>query len=174
METASAYFGEPILKAAYYIEDAFNKTREEVAEFFAACVEDIFKNIPPRALAPETLRNLADRGCIIHLITHRDTKYRATTEQWLQRHGIPYDSLTMSSNGRGYSKKERCQELGVQFFVDDKLENAEEVASSGIYTLLFHASHNAHRSSNLTSVRSWQEVGQHIDFFLAQQYRQAR
>jgi len=131
LETASTYFGEPIQKAAYHVEEAFNKTREEVEEFFQACIEEIFTSVPVRDYAPETLRALAERGGIIHLITHRDTRHRQITETWLRRHGIPYHSLTMCPTGYGYSKKERCLELGVQFFVDDKLENAEEVASSG-------------------------------------------
>jgi uncharacterized HAD superfamily protein len=174
LETASTYFGEPIQKAAYHVEEAFNKTREEVEEFFQACIEEIFTSVPVRDYAPETLRALAERGGIIHLITHRDTRHRQITETWLRRHGIPYHSLTMCPTGYGYSKKERCLELGVQFFVDDKLENAEEVAAAGIYTLLFHASHNAGRPTKVPLVKDWREVARHIDFFLDQRQRQAR
>jgi len=156
------------------VEEAFNKTRAEVEEFFAACIHDIFTNVPAREGAAQTLRSLADRGCSIHLITHRDERHRQVTEDWLRRHGFVYDSLTMCSTGTGYSKKEACLELGVQFFVDDKLENAQEVAASGIYTLLFFASHNAQRPNDLPLVKNWTEVSEHIEFFLNQRQRQAR
>jgi len=174
LEAASAYFGEPMIKRAYNVEEAFNKTREQVMEFFDACIETIFNTVPVRDQAAQTLRILAERGCLVHLITHRDTRHRQITENWLQRHGIPYHSLSMCPTGFGYSKRDRCLELGVQFFVDDKLENAEEVASSGIYTLLFHASHNAMRPTNLPLVKNWREIGEHIDLFLEQRRRQAR
>src|SRR5690606_14088569 len=106
LQAASAYFGEPILRPAYNVEEAFNKTRAEVEEFFAACIHDIFTNVPAREGAAQTLRSLADRGCSIHLITHRDERHRQVTEDWLRRHGFVYDSLTMCSTGTGYSKKE--------------------------------------------------------------------
>lgn len=156
------------------MEDAFNKTRDEVEEFFASCIEGIFTTVPPREGAPETLRALHEQGYIIHLITHRDERHRTVTESWLARHGFPYHSLTMCPTGQGYSKKARCLELGVQFFVDDKLENAQEVAASGIYTLLFYASHNARRPNDLPLVKNWEEIGEHIHFFLNQPQRQAR
>ncbi|MGI6674238.1 MAG: 5' nucleotidase, NT5C type [Limnochordia bacterium] len=174
LQAASAYFGEPILKAAYDIEEAFNKTREEVNQFFASCMDQIFASVPVREQAAETLRRLSDQGCLVHLITHRYEAYRAVTEDWLKRNRIPFHSLTMCSDGSGYSKKERCLELGVQFYVDDKLENAEEVAGSGIYTLLFYASHNARRPTTVPLVRDWREIAEHIDFFLNQRQRQVR
>lgn len=174
LEAASEYFGEPMTKPAYYIEDAFNKTREEVHEFFDACIESIFTNVPARDHAADTLRSLTEQGSLVHLITARDERHRQTTEKWLERHGIPYHSLTMSPIHGRYSKGKRCLELGVQFFVDDKVENALEVADCGIYTLLFHASHHAGRRTNLPLVKDWLEVQQHIEFFLDQGRRQVR
>ena len=96
---ASAYFGEPMIKRAYNVEEAFNKTREQVMEFFDACIETIFNTVPVRDQAAQTLRTLAERGCLVHLITHRDTRHRQITENWLQRHGIPYHSLSMCPTG---------------------------------------------------------------------------
>ena len=172
LEEASKYFGEPILKHAYYIEDAFNKTRAEVQRFFDARIDSIFNNVPAREHAAETLRGLANQGCIVHLITARDEQHREITENWLRKHNMPYHSLTMSPTNKSYSKGERCQELGVEFFVDDKVENAEDVASKGIYTVLYHASHNVGRQTSLPLVKSWLEVQKHIDFFCGQRLRQ--
>lgn len=166
LREASDYFGEPILKRAYYIEEAFNKTKGEVQEFFRARVSTIFQTVPVREHAAETLQNLRSRGHDIHLITARDEEYRQVTEDWLERHGIPYHSLSMRKDSERYSKGILCQQLGVGFFVDDKVENAEDTARLGVYTLLFHASHNLEANTSLPLVRSWREVRTHIELFL--------
>lgn len=175
LKAASEYFGEPIKRRSYYVEDAFDRTREEVEEFYKACIRQIFSTVPARELAGETLRSLEARGCTIHLITHRSENFREITETWLRQHRIPYHSLTMTSPNQGdYSKGQRCVELGVEFFVDDKFENAEEVAACGVYSLLFHASHNAGRSTHLPVVKDWQDVQEHIQFFFQERLRQVR
>jgi 5'(3')-deoxyribonucleotidase len=65
-----------------------------------------------------------------------------------------------------YSKGVLCQELQVGFFVDDKVENVEDISSKGIYTLLFHASHNREYKTSLPLVKNWLEVQRHITSFL--------
>lgn len=166
LQEASNYFGEPIVKRSYYIEDAFNKSKGEVQEFFRARVSTIFATVPVREDAAETLQGLFRRGHEIHLITARDNRYRQVTENWLQRHEIPYHSLSMSETSEAYSKGVLCQELGVHFFVDDKVENAEDTSRLGIYTLLFHASHNLHANTSVPLVKSWRDVQTHIELFL--------
>lgn len=174
LKEASAYFGQPILRRAYYIEDAFSKSRSEVQEFFKARLETIFKTVPPREHSAETIQGLFSRGCTVHLITARDERHRGVTENWLYRHNIPYHTLSMSPAHQSYSKGAKCQELGVEFFVDDKAENAEDVASRDIYTLLYHASHNRHHETSIPLVKSWLEVQAHIALFFEQRNRQAR
>ncbi|HBG01809.1 MAG TPA: hypothetical protein DDW87_09585, partial [Firmicutes bacterium] len=62
LQEASNYFGEPIVKRSYYIEDAFNKSKGEVQEFFRARVSTIFATVPVREDAAETLQGLFRRG----------------------------------------------------------------------------------------------------------------
>lgn len=174
LKEASKYFGEPILKRSYYIEEAFNKSKEEVQEFFKERINTIFSSVPVREHAVETIRDLAKRDCTIHLITAREERHRNITETWLNNHQIPYHSLTMSPVNQSYSKGKRCQELGVQFFVDDKIENAVDVANQDVYTLLFHASHNLNHQTGLPLVKSWLEVQEHIHLFFEKRLREAR
>lgn len=166
LKEASEYFGEPMVKRAYYIEDAFNKTKEEVHAFFAERIHDIFANVPIREHCAETLHELYEQGVTIHLITARDEEHRVITEAWLKKHNLPYHSLSMSPHRRSYSKGELCLKLGVEFFVDDKKENALDVASRGIYTLLYNASHNLGQQTGLPLVKSWLDVQKHIEGYL--------
>lgn len=155
-----------MLKPSFYIEEAFNKTPEEVQEFFRERMYTIFSTVPIRENCADVLQTLWDQGNTIHLITARDEAHRAITETWLKRHGLRYHSLHMSPPKQSYSKGELSAQLGVHFFVDDKKENAIDVASQGIYTLLYHASHNHDYKGTLPRVYNWQEVQEHIhDFF---------
>lgn len=173
LEEASAFFEEPIVKRAYYVEDAFNKTWAEVQKFFEARIETIFATAPVKDHSAQTLRDLKKRGCTIHLITARDEQHRAVTADWLHRHEIPYHTLSMSPPQQSYSKGELCKTLGVEFFVDDKIENAQDVASRGIYTLLFHASHNLDHKLPLPLVKDWLDVQHHIGLFFAKRLKLA-
>ncbi len=167
LREASAYFGVPLpKKRAYYIEEALDKSRAEVQEFFEARIDGILESVPIREHAGATLQDLHSIGHTVHLITARDERFRPITERWLQRHQVPYHSLFMSPPQQSYSKGSLCKELQVGFFVDDKIENALDTAGNGIYTLLFHASHNLHHSSALPLVKDWLEVQEHIGLFL--------
>jgi len=166
LQKAAEYFGQEMIRPSFYIEEAFDRTVEEVREFFAAKIDSIFASVPIRPHCAETLTKLWDQGCTIHLITARDEEHRQVTEAWLKKHEIPYHTLSMSPHKQSYSKGDRCVELGVDFFVDDKFENAHEVAERGIYTLLFHASHNRDRETTLPRVRSWLDINEHIDYLI--------
>jgi hypothetical protein len=165
---ASDYFGVPLpKKRAYYIEDAFGKSKGEVQEFFKARITTIFDQVPIREHAAETLQTLRDHNHTIHLITARDERFRSVTESWLKRNNVPYHTLFMSpSSKQSYSKGALCKELRVGFFVDDKVENVEDTARNGVYTLLFHASHNLDYKTSLPLVKDWLEVQGHIASFL--------
>jgi len=147
-------------KRTYYIEDAFQVSAEEVHRFFRARANHIFETVPIREQAAETLHHLKEIKHTVHLITARDERHRAITEEWLGRHRVPYDRLFMSPPKQTFSKGDLCKELKVGFFVDDKLENALETASQGIYTLLFQASHNAGSDHFLPLVKNW---GQYVN-----------
>ena len=167
LKEASEYFGVPLPeKRAYYIEDAFGISREEVLGFFRARVHKIYSEVPVREHVAETLQSLWNSGHTIHLITARDESSRDITEKWLRRHSLPYHSLYMHRSKQPFSKGTLCQELQVGFFVDDKVENALETAEKGIYTLLFHASHNRGFVAPLPLVKNWREIQRHINLWL--------
>jgi len=167
LQEASEFFGLPLPdKRAYYIEDVFGVSREEVHRFFNARANDILQKVPIREHAAETLQELQKDKHTIHLITARDERHRSLTEDWLKRHGVPYNQLFMSQPKQSYSKGALCQQLRVGFFVDDKVENALDTASHGIYTLLFHASHNLGKADSLPLVKDWLQVREHIELHL--------
>lgn len=94
---------------------AENDDGPRYAEFLAN-VEPLF--LPQRAIG--------------HIVTGRAEKYRPQTEAWLERHGVQFESLTMTPwemkaermaamreiGGRGGWKAGHAKRLGVEFFIE--------------------------------------------------------
>ncbi|HHY09856.1 MAG TPA: hypothetical protein GX528_04730, partial [Firmicutes bacterium] len=162
---AEEFFQRPIVKPSFYIEEAFDVTGEEAERFFCEMLETVYKTVAPRPHCARVLQKLQGFGAKIHLITARDERHRALTKRWLKKHEIPYDTLWMSPPDKSYCKGTKCLKLGVDLFVDDNLENAESAAGRGIFTLLFHASHNRDRPTSLPRVKDWLEIEAYIRSF---------
>lgn len=77
-----------------------------------------------------------------HIVTGRAEKYRAETEGWLARHGVQFQSLTMTpfhtkaermsamrhAGGRGGWKAEQARRLGVEMFIESCPKQAGIIA----------------------------------------------
>jgi len=162
---ASAYFNKPILKHSFYIDEALGVSPDELYDFLIAETIPILSSVPIRSECVPVLSQLSQAGHEIHLITAREEFLRPVTEDWLQRHGVPYTALHMGSDtGTSLSKGEKCRQLGVQFFVDDHYRNCLDTASRGVYTLLFNASHNRDWQCPpaIARVYNWLDIAQHI------------
>lgn len=166
LQKAAEYFEQEMIRPSFYIEEAFDRSVEEVQKFFQIQAESIMSSVPIRKNCSAVLAEFWSKGHTIHLITARDEEHRQLTKDWLAKHGLNYHELHMSPRGQSYSKGDRCRELGVHFFVDDKFENALDVAQHGIYTLLFNASHNHGKQTNLPRITSWSEIYDHVEFLL--------
>ena len=113
--------------------------------------------------AVEALAELSKENTI-HIITSKPEFLREETERWVQRY-FP-DMITsiqfmnhFHGNGTKRSKTETCRELGVQVFIDDSLEQARNVSSSGIPVLMPDAPWNQEKVGPLvTRVHSWTEI----------------
>lgn len=78
-----------------------------------------------------------------HIVTGRLEKYRGETVDWLNRHGVEFESLTMMQfaskaermagvrerwGGRGHWKAEQARRLGVEFFIESCPKQAAIIA----------------------------------------------
>src|SRR3546814_13047234 len=84
--------------------------------------------------------------------TGRAEKYRAETEAWLHRHGIQFESLTMTTwatkgermeamrsiGGRGAWKAGHAERLGVGMFIESCPKQAGHHAARGGIPVLWH------------------------------------
>ena len=77
---------------------------------------------------------------------------------------FPIQPLHMSpSLEEDYSKGERCDQLGVQFFVDDHYPNCIDTAESGrVYPLFPRLTTSISLAHLRLPVYNWREIAQHI------------
>jgi orotate phosphoribosyltransferase len=99
-------------------------------EEHAAEYEDFLANVRPRRIPSIPLRGI---------VTNRLERHRPETEAWLKRHGIQYDSLTMSPHptfaardqaGDSAERKAAAYQSdpSLQIFVESDDEQAREIA----------------------------------------------
>lgn len=77
--------------------------------------------------------NTAKREVAIpHIITSRDTRYRAPTARWLVSNAFFPATLFMGADDKGKA----CRGLGVTHFIEDSPDNAVALADAGIRVCL--------------------------------------
>jgi uncharacterized HAD superfamily protein len=77
--------------------------------------------------AVETVRAWHEAGHYIHVTSHRHDGSREATATWLERIGLPYDDLHVSSD-----KIARCKEIGIELLIDDSPVNLLAAVDAGI------------------------------------------
>lgn len=97
----------------------------------------------------------------LHFVTARDGKMTEVSLEWLQRHGIPMDSISLLGSP---NKVQRASELASDFFIEDSLDNAIQLAAAGFDVLLMDCNYNQTAlPPNVTRVHDWFEIGKIID-----------
>lgn len=102
----------------------------------------------------QALKEIVASGHSLHLITarfpHGGQTERETVE-WLEKHDLPYSSLTISRDKRVvYS----------DLFLDDKAANCDQIADAGTLSVMKDASHNQSRDNHLRigSLAVWADI----------------
>lgn len=120
-------------------------------------------NTKPMDGAVEVINKLKDDNTLI-IITSKPEMLREETLKWINKY-FPnsfkdvFFTNHFYGNGLRRSKGDVCKEVGVDMFIDDNLENLENVLSMGIPALLFDAPWNQYASKYpMTRVKSWNEI----------------
>lgn len=148
----------------YDLRQAFNINDKELNDFIQAKIEDVYSSVKPVEKAKETIKKLYDSGHTIILITARDQKHRALTEDWLKKNNIPYHELHHNDN-----KAPLAAEKNISLFIDDRKENAFEIAAKDIPVILVNKYHNYDfkGSEKITKVQNWSEISEKINLLIS-------
>ncbi len=157
------YFEKEPVVASFRLDQALDLDTERIEQFFRAKGEHLLRDMPPRPGSIETLRELKAQGHTVHLITARRQGFRDLTEDWLERHRVPYDTLTMNDfTDRPLGKGKICRHLDVELFVDDNYDNCVDVHRHGVSVLMYYASHNRRLDPPVPVVHDWQDIRTYI------------
>jgi len=102
-----------------------NNRNKEIADFLVDAVRDL--GVLSGCKVDKRYARLAaflhTKGYEIHFITARNDNAEGVTRDWLAKHRIPCDSLTVI--GYGNEKGPVIKDLKLDYFVDDFIENIE-------------------------------------------------
>ena len=158
LDLANQYFGTEVRPeeiTIYEIGEVLGLKEEEYMKFYEDCKEEIHMKAGVREGAREKLHKIFQEHNAYY-ITARDQSLYNLTNEWFEKHELPGKNLyTLGS----HFKVEKAKELGCDVFIEDRYENAVELAAEGIKVLLMDCSYNREPLiPNMIRVKDWEEV----------------
>jgi uncharacterized HAD superfamily protein len=148
----------------YDLAKAFAINNQELNDFIQAKIEEVYSSVKPINKARDILAELEREGHRLILITARHEEHRSLTEKWLNDHNIPYHELHHE-----HDKAPLAAKKNISLFIDDKKENALEIAAKDIPVFLVSKYHNYDFKGNhkITKVNNWDEIRENIELFIS-------
>ncbi len=161
---------EEVLHYDHHID--FGITLEAFKTFRKDHLVEIHRLAKARPYAVKVLQALTHKGHDCFLITAREKDLRLLTKSWLKDNLIPYSNLYHLGSTE---KVSLAKSLGVELFLEDRLETALAMANAGIPTLLFNTSYNqAPEHPFILRVDDWLEVQDFIEKLMQAEKLQVR
>lgn len=132
--------------------------QQHMDRIWKAVYNDAFLiDVPAIGGALEGLNRISKHTII--LITGRPQQTKNVTEKWLKTNTIKYDKLIFSEKGKHLYSED------VDIFVEDHYEEANNMLSVGIPTMLFDQPWNQRSVdiNTLKRVKNWKEITEHIE-----------
>jgi hypothetical protein len=148
----------------YDLRKAFGLTEQELNHFLEIKLPEVYANVGLAAGARETLEELHQAGHNLILITARNEIFREVTEKWLEKHQIPYHELHHDDDKAPLAVKK-----DIALFIDDRKENAVQIASENIPVILVNKYHNLsfESNNNILKADNWNEIRENIKSLLS-------
>jgi len=135
---------------------AFNISLDVFNDFRKKHINEIHELAIPRNKAPYYMNKLFFDQHILHLITAREPELKTLTENWLRQYHINYHNLYHLGSTQ---KTQLALKLGIDVFIEDRLETALSMIEWQIPTILFSTPYNQGFSHPLLiRVDTWEEV----------------
>jgi len=158
LDYANKYFGtnvKPKQVKSYNFNEPLNITREEYFEFYNLHCNEMHSKAKVRENAKSMLWDL-DQQHNIFYVTARDPKIKDVTVKWFENNKLPNSDLYMLGS---HYKVDKAKELKCDIFIEDRYENAIELALAGFKVLLVDCSYNRRPEiPGITRVYSWYQI----------------
>lgn len=144
-------------KNEYKLDGMFDWSKEEKYDFFRYILNYSFKNVKMIPDANKIINKLYDEGYEIYFITARSKRFIddpvPETAKWLQKHGFKYHKLITEAREKGVV----CLNNKVDLFIDDAINQCEDVSSYDIPVILFEYQYNQN-CTKFKKTNSWLEI----------------
>lgn len=155
---ANRHFGTFISRedmTSYDIHTVLGVERSEYESFYEQWGEKMHKKAPIRPFAKQILRKLEKRHKLFY-VTAREEQMRKVTKQWIGYHRLPNIPLHMTGS---HYKVDKAKSLHCDIFIEDRYENAVQLALAGYQVLLVDCPYNRKTMlPNMKRVFSWQDI----------------
>jgi uncharacterized HAD superfamily protein len=139
------------------IHEAFGLTAEEGSQMWNSLLEEIYyTSCPPFPYAVETLQELEKQGHEVYYVTARPKEHGERTKQWLIENGFPVHEDRFYYGMKDEEKIHIIQELGLDYFFDDKPAVLETLVDKPIKVYAKSSSYNQHL--NIPRITHWPEL----------------
>ncbi len=163
MELANKYFNKNITSKdviEYDMHKALNITREEFIKFYNIYAEELHFKADLREKAKPILQTI-NKKHNIYYVTAREPKMQEVTKKWFDINKLPKGELYLLGS---HYKVEKARELECNVFIEDRYENALQLADSGFKVLLIDCEYNRYDLvSGITRVYNWEEILKEIN-----------
>lgn len=163
LDMANRHFGtdiKPYQVTTYDIHEVLKVSREAYNEFYNLYAETLHSKAEVRENAEIVLWKL-DQQHNVFYVTAREQWIRKTTENWFVKNDLPLAQLHMLGS---HYKVERAKQLECDIFIEDRYENAIQLALEGFQVLLVDCSYNRlPLLPGITRVRDWIDIYEEIE-----------
>lgn len=164
LERANRYFDRQLKPediTAYEIHRMLDIGEDDYSEFYELYGKLLHRESKARFGASETIQRLYQQHNI-HFVTAREEKMRETSIEWLARHQMPMDTISLLGS---HYKVEKARELKSDLFIEDCYSNALMLAGAGFDVLLIDCTYNkGPLPQNVTRVKNWLEISKIAEF----------
>ncbi|MBR0598691.1 5' nucleotidase, NT5C type [Sinanaerobacter chloroacetimidivorans] len=146
---------EPKDVTLYEIHSLLGIEEKEYDEFYQQYGELLHKEAKIRNGAQKVISRLFDHH-EIHFVTAREEKMKEVSLEWFVGYKVPMDSISLLGT---HNKVAKAEELNCDIFIEDRYENAIQLAEAGFYVLLVDCSYNKGiLPFNVIRVKHWLEI----------------
>lgn len=162
LEFANNYFGKSLKPkdvTKYNIDEVLKIPREEYVEFYKTFGKSLHLKATIREGARQNLWTLSKSENIFY-VTAREKIMEEVTKIWFDLNNVPMAELYLLGS---HYKVDKAKDLNCDIFIEDKYENAIQLALSGFNVILMDCNYNREPLiPGITRVFNWNEAHKEI------------
>ena len=165
---ANRFFGKNVKDSdvtSYRMHEVLGIAEKEYDDFYNFFGPLLHKEAPVRSGVCDVIGELFKEH-YIHIVTAREEKMKYVSLDWLKKHKIPFDTMSLLGTP---DKVQKAGDLDSDLFIEDSYDNALQLAGAGFEVLLIDCNYNRGPvPPNVTRVNDWDQIRNMIRRFAQQ------